>query len=92
MLTKNDLLNIDKALSNESLSQFIEEKLKYTPQSDYIYNKKLPSDLENMDKDKIISFLKQLFVDHYNVCRENEQFRTKNFKQYIQLRKLGAEV
>ena len=89
-MKKDQLLNIDKLLLNESINQFIEEKLKYNPKSDYIYNKKLPKDLENMEKEKVVNLVKQLFADHYQVCKENEEFRTKNFKQYMQLRKLGA--
>ena len=90
MINKKELLNIDKLILNEVLCEFVEEKLKHIPQSEYIYNRKLPSDLETLDKDKIISLVKQLYVDHYKVCRENEQFRAKNFKQYAQLRKLEA--
>ena len=87
----NKLLNMDEFLLNESLNQFIEEKLKYTSKSDYIYNKKLPKNLEGLEKDELIHLVKQLYADHYKVCRENEQFRTKNFKQYIQLKKLKIE-
>ena len=85
------LLHIDKFLLNASIESFVEEKLKYTPKSDYIYNKELPKNLENLEKDKIISFTKQLYADHYRVCRENEQFRTKNFKMYLQLKRLKIE-
>ncbi|MFC1659297.1 hypothetical protein ACFL0U_01900 [Pseudomonadota bacterium] len=91
MINKEYLLNIDKLLLDESISQFVEEKLKHNPKSNYLYNKKLPQDLEKMDKDKIISLMRQLFVDHHRVCRENEEFRTKNFKQYLKLKKLGAD-
>ena len=87
--SQKNLLDIDNLLLDESIYNFIEEKLKYVPKSDFIYNKKLPTNLETLDKEKIITLVKQLYVDHYKVCRENEQFRTKNFKQYIQLKKLG---
>ena len=88
---KEDLLKIDEFLLNESIYQFIEEKLKHISQSDFIYNKKLPDDLENLDKEKIINLVKQLYADHYRVCRDNEQYRTMNFKQYLQLKKLKVE-
>ena len=87
-MKKEQLSNIDKLLLNESINQFVEEKLKYNSQSEYIHNRELPENLENLDKDKIIVLTKQLYIDHYRVCRENEQYRTKNFKQYLQLRKL----
>ena len=90
LLNSKNLSNLDDLLLDESIQNLIEQKLKYTPKSDFIYNKELPKNLEELDKDKMIHFIKQLFADHYRVCRENEQFRTQNFKQYIQLRKLGA--
>ena len=46
---KKELLKIDGFLLDESMCRFVEEKLKHTPQSDFIYNKKLPDNLENLD-------------------------------------------
>ena len=93
---KIKIKNIDEVLlldlSEEDIHQFVEEKLKYNPKSDFIYNKAIPTDdeLSRFSKEQVIKYFKDLASDHYQVCKENEQFRTQNFKQYIQLRKLEA--
>ena len=65
--------------------------LKYNPKSPFIYNRKVVNneDLSKMTDEQKNKLILELSSKHYEACRENEQFRTKNFKQYLILRKMG---
>ncbi len=99
-IEKSKLTNLEEILldvDEEAVTKFIDEKLKYNPKSEYIYNKQIPSEeqLHNFSKEQIINYFKDLVSDHFHVCRENEQFRTRNLKQHIQLKryeKLGVSM
>ena len=86
-------VNIDEILLDESLHDFIEEKLKYTPKSSFLYNKKIPTkeELYNFNKEQILQFVDGLVGENYYLSKENEKYRAMNFKQYLKLKKLKIE-
>ena len=68
-----------------------ENSLKYAPKSRFIYNEnyKDPKKLNSAQKDKLIL---ELYEKNKKILEENEQFRGKNFKFYLTLRKMGVNV
>lgn len=79
-------------LSNKSTVPLnISSELKSVPKSDYIYNGVLhtPSTLELLSDEEKNNLILQLQEDKRKVYEENEQFRQKNFKMYLKLRKLS---
>ena len=100
-------LKLRKVLSNKNNSnnhsttnciddeKMIDAITKYTPQSDFIYNgvnSFILGDLHKMNSEQKDNIIKELVDANYNLRKENEQFRTKNFKYYLMLRKMGVNV
>jgi hypothetical protein len=106
MFCKNDIRPQNQRLEGDNINNIMgqpsiimgdtkitDSDLKYTPKSEFINNANVLSDDDvlRISETEKVELLMKLQRQNLEVRKDNEQFRQKNFKMQLELRKLKKE-